>query len=167
MSGKITKNLGRSSGIVASAGGSNDIRFFTRQESPQAISNASETTLVYDTEDFDIGGGYNTSDGLYTCPAGAGGLYYMYWQSKFGTGAGGSNYRSIVYRDPEGGGSFAEVNRSTGYTGQSQNIAQAGFWITLTAGDILKITVYHTQSSTQNMYDNDYTTYWGGFKLII
>ena len=131
----------------------------------QAISNNSETTLVYDTEDFDVGGGYDTSNGLFTCPAGEGGVYWFYWQSHFRDGAGGA-YEGKCHRDPEGGGSFAVVNQSNGRTGGSLNIAQAGFFITLTASDILKVTIQHTQSSTQNMLDTDFSTYWGGFKLI-
>jgi len=152
---------------VASAS-TGSVRFHAQQETPQSVANASETNIIFETEVFDVGGGYDTSTGYWTVPSGEGGTYMIYYSHHFGSGAG-NTYKSKIGKSTDAGSSWSEIHQMWDYDGSGKNVNANTYLIVLNASDVLKTVLSHTQSSTQYMYDasaGSAMTFFGGFKLV-
>ena len=151
----------------AAASATGSVRFHARQESAQSIANETETNIVFETEVIDVGPGYDTSTGYWTVPSGEGGTYMIYYCHHFATGAGNA-YQSKLYKSEDAGSSWSKIHHQWDYDGNGYNVNHNTYLIVLNAGDVLKTTLYHGQSSTQSMYaeaDVD-KTFFGGWKLV-
>tara|TARA_R100000426_G_C4771286_1_gene91034 strand:- start:33 stop:566 length:534 start_codon:yes stop_codon:yes gene_type:complete len=62
--------------------------FRARLDGPSSNATGSQGTLVFNNEDFDIGGNYNTSDGLFTAPIG--GIYQFMFRALAATDSSGT-----------------------------------------------------------------------------
>tara|TARA_Y100000310_G_C20480690_1_gene714529 strand:+ start:31 stop:543 length:513 start_codon:yes stop_codon:yes gene_type:complete len=170
MSGIISDNVGRSSGLVkaVAAAATGSVRFHAQQETPQSISNSTETNVVFETEVIDEGSGYDTSTGYYTVPSGEGGTYSIYLSLHFGSGAG-NIYIGRMYKSTDAGSSWSEIHQMWDYQGSGKNVTANSWLVVLSEADVLKTTITHNQSTTQSMFDADAgsaMTFFGGFKLV-
>ena len=61
--------------------------FRARLDGPSSSATGTNGTIVFNNEDFDIGGNYNTSDGLFTAPIG--GIYQFMFRALAATNSSG------------------------------------------------------------------------------
>ena len=70
--------------------------------SNQSLGGGSDTqTLIMNVVDFDIGGGYNTSTGIYTVPKT--GIYFFFLNPRFDSMDASSYFRAIIYNGSSSG----------------------------------------------------------------
>ena len=114
-------------------------------------------TLVFETEDFDIGGNYDTSNGRFTAPIA--GIYWLSFDSLTATNTSGSANAStdVVYVDFQKNGTSIEGSRSYAYHtgGNFQTSIVRTDILSLSANDY--ITVHfgseHAYFDNNNSYD--------------
>ena len=76
--GQSNETVALGSGATSSGfGGANTPAFFAYLGSDQNISNATNTTVAFNTEIFDTANAFNTSTHKYTIPSGQGGKYFI------------------------------------------------------------------------------------------
>jgi len=73
--------------------------FRARLDGPSSNATGSQGTLIFNNEDFDIGGNYNTSDGLFTAPVA--GIYQFMFRMLGATDSSGSinSANDTIYAD--------------------------------------------------------------------
>ena len=90
MSGIITDNIGRSSGLIKAAGGVNTPAFLVAQSSNQSIAAATAVELTWGTEHVDTDNAFASN--RFTVPSGKAGLYCFTLTVQFnGIASGGGN----------------------------------------------------------------------------
>ena len=131
----------------------------------QTLSTGSEVAIIFNSEDHDTDGAYNTSTGEFTVPAGKGGIYFI--AVNFGIddmGEDGDILRLRVFKN----GSLL-----SGFRGQ--NVASAADYIlstsvsgavTLSAGDVIKCMAYTTHNVGDALIEVD-CTHFSMFRLAI
>ena len=70
-------------GTVTGAGGVNTPAFSAYISSNQTCSDSTETTVNFDTEDFDTASAYDTTNKRFTVPSGEAGKYYIFSRIRF------------------------------------------------------------------------------------
>ena len=114
-------------------------------------------TLVFETEDFDIGGNYNTSNGRFTAPIT--GIYWFSFDSLCATDTSGTSNSNtdVVYVEFQKNGSAFGTRSYQYYVGLTnfQHTINRGDVFSLSAGDY--ITVHfgseHAYSDQSGVYD--------------
>ena len=139
--------------------------FAARVTTTQSLAYETEATIIFDTEDHDTDGAYNTSTGEFTVPSGKGGVYHV--SANFGIddpGEVGDIVRLRVFKN----GSLLP-----GFRGQVQqakiNIiltTSVSGSLTLAAGDVIKCMAY-TSSNVGDAHIEVDTTYFSMFRLSI
>ena len=129
------------------------------------LATETETTIVFNVEDHDTDGAYNTSTGEFTVPSGKGGIYFI--AAQFGiddTGEVGDITRLRVFKN----GAFM-----TGFRGQVQQAAaniittiSVSGAVTLAAGDVIKCMGYTDSNVGDALIEGD-CTYFSMFRLAI
>jgi hypothetical protein len=85
-----------SSATQTGVGGVNTPAWKVKRSSAQTgVANATETTIICDSEEFDTASAYNTSTGIFTVPSGQGGKYMI--GGAFRTNASGAGTRIVIY----------------------------------------------------------------------
>jgi len=136
--------------------------FLALATSNQSISNATQTTVNFDTTVFDTDNTFNTSTNAYVVPSGQGGKYYLYacirkggtWTSTRCYMSFRKNGSDIVYIE-NGNNSFQTLPAFT--------------TLDLSASDSIVVQYYHDNGSTQNLDSGSLTeqkVFFGGYKLI-
>ncbi len=137
--------------------------FHVTQSSSQSFSNATTTKITYDTELYDVGGGFNTSNNNFTVPSGEAGKYFFYMQTQG------------IFADANG--EFCKMNLFINDT-ETKNTricrgvvtTDSAFFHTvvvdLSVGDVVDARLYHTQGSSRDNDNNAKVTYFLGYKLI-
>ena len=94
-----------------------------RTTSVNLTGNGGKQNLVFNSADFDVGSGYNTSTGKYTVPAT--GVYFFFLNPRFDGVASNTYVRSMIYRGASVPGSpwsdYANVLSSIDGDGHSTN----------------------------------------------
>ena len=76
--------------------------FKARRSVNLSLGGGSDTqNLIMDVADFDIGGGYNTSTGIYTVPKT--GIYFFFINPRFDSMDASSYFRSLIYNGSSSG----------------------------------------------------------------
>jgi len=146
----------------ASAGESNTPGWLATMTGVQSISNATYTTVQFNTESdgYDTDSGFNTGTYTYTVPSGEGGKYFLtsgvYIHSnsnheygiKFVTSAGDRGERFI-----------AGINRDVGVVPATTTIQS------LNAGQTVYVQVYQSTNSSKNTSYGIKNCWFGGFKI--
>ena len=139
--------------------------FAARISTTVTLSTTTEVTIVFNVEDHDTDGAYNTSTGEFTVPSGKGGVYFI--AAQFGIddpGQVGDIVRLRVFKN----GSLL-----SGFRGQVQQ-ASANIIVstsvsgseTLAAGDVIKCMAY-TDSDVGDANIEVDCTYFSMFRLSI
>ena len=146
--------------------------FHVTQSSSQSFSNATTTKITYDTELYDVGSGFNTSNNNFTVPSGEGGKYvigirinaYFYsdkaWQFMQNLYINGSERIELgVIDEPS--------NDNSRYGGTSTECVV----LTLAAGDTIVAQVYGNTRGNANFQISGTgsarkSSYFYGYKLI-
>jgi len=122
----------------------NYVAFSAKLGSDQTnISASTSTVLVFDTEDFDSNGAYDTSNGRFTVPSGEGGKYCL--NAYYRTNSSGTMVRCNISLRKNGSDTLAQYNNNQRSSGEaSSGITWCG---TLAAGDYVDVRIYHDSSS--------------------
>ncbi len=161
MSGKISDNLGRSSGLIkgASAGLTNLAPYFkTYIETRVVTANATLTTVKFDDNYINVGGGTYDETNFHWTP-GVAGVYQVTAQIHLAWASGVSDYLQ-VYLSKNGSTTRAEggflLGRDTaGAAKTSPNTLATGL-IELDDDDNLRVIIYQTSGGAADIYEGDY-----------
>lgn len=126
--------------ILAGNGGT--IGASVRRVAVQNVPDAIETTIVWDTEDYDPYGYINTPSGVFTVPAGFEGLYTATGRFKFPVNPTTTNYCYI------GGTGVADAFLTSNFYAGRFNLVSATF--RLVAGSTINFVVFQDHSAAQN-----------------
>jgi hypothetical protein len=144
------------------AGETNTPGWLATMDGVQAISNATYTTVEFDTESdgYDTDSGFNTGTYTYTVPSGEGGKYFLTsgvyihansnheYAIKFVTSAGERGERFI-----------AGINRDVGVVPATTTIQS------LNAGQTVYVQVYQNTGGSKNTSYGMKNCWFGGFKI--
>ena len=151
------------SGTATGFGGANTPYFYARKTgSPQSLSNSTNTVVSFDTEDFDTGSEFNTSNNQFV-PAN-GSTYLIHGQLKIGTSATATlqEARILIFKN---GSEVFEMRNDT-YTNGSQFMSPSiSKIVTGNGSDYYQIYahVYVVGGATPRVYGGSFFT---AFKLI-
>ena len=144
---------------VSLVGGDNTPFFHAYMNANQSISSSTTTTLAFDTERWDTGSGFDTSAYTYTIPTGEGGYWVMIMKILF---SGAWTSRQAGYFNVNGSDRAGlQVHHET---------TDNGFLLVsnmnLSAGDVIKTTMYQDSGSTRTALGSGTFSEFSGFKLI-
>ena len=149
-------------GTVTGAGESNTPAFHVTQSASQNFANATTTKITFDTEVYDVGGGFDTSNNNFTVPSGEAGKYFFYFQT----------LGIFCDSNSEVGNAHIFVNNSNTTVVKHNRgtvTTDTTFFNTsildLSVGDVVDARLYHTQGSTRANDNNSISTYFCGFKI--
>jgi len=140
------------------AGGVNTPTWSATMGSNQSISANTTTKLNFNTEQWDVGTGFNTSNYNYTVPSGGAGKYVMTATVTLHNAASGNRVSCNIYK---GGSALALKNEYSSQTQDSQSTVS--FSAILSAGDVLDVRASTDQGSPQFDAAN---SFFSGFKII-
>jgi len=141
------------------AGGTNTPAFRAYHNTTQTVSNATLTTLSFNSENFDSDGTYDTSNGRFT-PAVAG-KYFLFANIR-------NNDTNVFQLELEI--RTSEENAIVKFSRGNSAIAGDSFHVftiaDLSATEYAFVTAYHSQGATRTMFGGTGEAFFGGFKLI-
>ena len=152
------------SGDGGSITGVNSPVFYGKQGTSQNVDHATYTTITNLTStSINIGGGFNTANGVFTVPAGKGGTYFLHG------GAGiddvqNNDYVQVTFMK---NGSRIGPYARTWAPDQNDQIIDANLTtiMNLSAGDTVNFQVYHTGNATESTEEN--RCFFGGYRLSV
>ena len=139
-------------------GGTNTPTWSATMGSNQNISASTTTKLNFNTEQWDIGSGFNTSNYNYTVPSGGAGKYALTATVTLHNAQSGKRISCNIYK---GGSALALKNEYSSQTQDTQSTVS--FSAILSAGDVLDVRASTDQASPQFDAAN---SFFSGFKLI-
>jgi len=135
--------------------------FSAKATSQQSISNETFTDVDFGTEVFDTDSAFASN--VFTVPSGEGGKYYLFAQA--GRQVWDSDrFLTRIVRTPSGG-SGDEIAVGETHDGEGYETTQVECIFQLTAGDVIKIQVWHNSGSTRNI-SSGVRTVFQGYKII-
>jgi len=157
-SGVTIANSGTATGF-----GANTPSFHVTQSASQNFASVTTTKITYDTELYDVGGGFNTSNNNFTVPSGEGGKYFFYMQTQgiFTDTASQIAKMNLFINDTE--------TKNTRHNREGVSTDTAFFHtsvVDLSAGDVVDARLYNGYGSTRGNDNNAKVTYFLGYKLI-
>ena len=152
------------SGDGGSITGVNSPVFYGKQGTSQNVDHATYTTITNLTStSINIGGGFDTTTGVFTVPAGKGGTYFLHG------GAGiddvqNNDYVQVTFMK---NGSRIGPYARTWSPDQNDQIIDANLTtiMNLSAGDTVNFQVYHTGNATEPTEEN--RCFFGGYRLSV
>ncbi len=139
-------------------GGANTPSWSATMGSNQSISANTTTKLNFNTEQWDIGTGFNTSNYNYTVPSGEGGKYVITAQVTLHNAESGKWIVCNIFKG--GSGLFSKYEYSS-VTQDAQS--SVSFSAILAAGDVLDVRAATNMDSPQFDANN---SFFSGFKII-
>ncbi len=153
--------LDLSNATQTGVGGTNTPAFQALATSVQNISNATQTTVNFDTTVFDTDSAFNTSTNSFVVPSGKGGKYYFYACIRRNSWTSSRCYMS-----------FQKNGSDIAYVENGNDIFQtlpAFITLDLSASDSISLQYYHDNGAPQNLNAGSFTeqkNFFGGYKLI-
>jgi len=158
--------------FVSGIGGVNTPAFSARISSSHALADATATDVVFNTEFFDVGSGYNTSNGIFTVPSNEGGKYFFSVNVIFQDGNGNtSDVLLYMHSTISGSASQDQIARFEATSNgaiHTQNELSYNAIIALSAGDTVKIQAYAdtNNGSATSLQHGARNSVFSGFKII-
>lgn len=147
--------------FVSGIGGTNTPAFSAKSATQQSISNETFTDVDFGTEVFDTDSAFASN--VFTVPSGKGGKYYLFAQA--GRQVWDSDrFLTRIVRTPSGG-SGDEIAVGETHDGEGYETTQVECIFELTAGDVIKIQVWHNSGSTRSI-SSGVRTVFQGYKII-
>ena len=149
----------RGDNTFATAGGTNTPAFRAKRTTNLTINNGTNTIVTFDTEEFDVGSNYDTSNGKFT-PTTAG-KYFLYCKLKVALGTG------IVYMEFRKNGSNVHSNyenvgsRASGDYGLQLSTIQSANG----SSDYFEVNYYQGSGSSKTLYGGSDSSFMG-YKII-
>ena len=152
-----------STGATVTGALTNTPSFHVTQSASQNFSSGTTTKITYDTELYDVGSGFNTSNNNFTVPSGEAGKYFFYAQTQGLFSDSGTHFCNISTYVNDTQTKYTRHNRE----GVSTDTA---FFhtsvVNLSVGDVVDIRLYHGYGSTRGNDNDAKVTYFLGYKLI-
>ena len=156
-SGATIQNSGTATGFADS-----EISFKITQNSNQSISNATTTTVVFDSTTNGFDQGNNFASNKFTAPSS--GRYFFHSSVLIEYGNATSEYGNLTFKI-NGSDRQAAVRQVVGGAVSLGSNLQLSSIINLSANDTVETQIYHTQGNTQAIDSGEDFTYFMGFKL--
>ena len=153
-SGSITTN---------NIGGQNTPSFHVTQSASQNFASGATTKITYDTELYDVGGGFNTSNNNFTVPSGEAGKYFFYIQTQGIFTDNSTQFANISIYVNDTQTKFTRHNREG--VGTDTAFFHTSV-VDLSAGDVVDARLYNGYGSTRGNDNDARVTYFLGYKLI-
>ena len=146
-------------GGSATVGGTNTPAFRAFHNTTQTVSNATLTTLSFNSENFDSDGKYDTSNSRFT--PGVAGKYFLFANIR-------NNDTNVFQLELEIRTSEenAIVKFSRGNSAGAGDSFHAFTIADLSATEYAFVTAYHNQGATRTMFGGTAEAFFGGFKII-
>ena len=153
---------GTGAATFAAAGLANSPAFHAYMSANQSIANSTNTKIAFDSERFDTGGDFDTTNYKFVVPSGAGTYVFHYW-AKMGLDDG-KLLQLILYKN--GSELLGEETRANFYSGASaqQISAVMSFVDVSSAADYYELFVFQNNGGAVNLLQE--STGLMGFKLI-
>jgi len=160
------------SDIKTYAGGANTPAFSARLSSGLALSDATTTDVVFQTEFFDVGSCYNASNGIFTVPSGEGGKYCISVTCAFQDGNGNvSDMLMYMHSTISSSAAQEQIGRAEATSnGTLFTLLTVSYTtvLALSAGDAIKIQAYAdtNNSSGTSLQHGARNSVFSAFKII-
>jgi len=154
-SGVTITNNGTQTGF----GGENTPAFRAGRSSAQSINNSGHTVIIFNSEQFDTNGAYDTSNGRFTVPVGEAGKYFFYGHFRFQS----ATTFDTAIEIHKNGSQIVHIEYASNGIYPS---CQASYIGDLAEGDYIQLTAYQTSGSAKDLTGNINYTAFGGYKLI-
>ena len=146
---------------AAVSGGDNTPSWLATSNADQSISSGTWTKITnLGTEEWDTDNGF-ASNG-YTVPSGQGGRYCIFFGIRFPAMDSGETMLAEVKVNDDGV-DWSDIQFTSGNTDQNLQ-GNGSFIVTLAAGDVVEMNVYHNEGGSINAPGSK-NTFLGGFKL--
>ena len=146
-------------------GGYNSPSFSAYVTGNPSISGNTNTTIVFNAEDHDTDGAYNTSTGVFTVPAGKAGKYHISAYGGIDDIDDGTYVRIIVLKNDTAIPGF----RAQSHCSVNQRIETAGLsgTVTLAVGDEIKVELFTNDGVSTSMVIENEACRFSMFRLSI
>jgi hypothetical protein len=146
------------SGTATGFGGVNTPAFRAYRNGNVTLSNATNTIITFNSENFDTGGMYDTSNGKFT-PTEAG-KYFLFTWVKWNLN-GGTNYIEIRQNGSNKASMYTTAQNSSG-----DHVYQVATVVEANANDYFEVNVYQGSGSNKTLAGGNANTFFGGYKII-
>ena len=150
-------------GTAGTGIGTNTPSFHVTQSSSQNFADGTTVKITYDTEVYDVGSGFNTSNNNFTVPSGEAGKYFFYGQTQGIFCDSNTEFCNISLYVNDTQTKFTRHNRGTIATDSAFFHTSV---VDLSASDVVDLRLYHGQGSTRGNDNDARVTYFIGYKLI-
>ena len=153
--------------FVSGVGGDLTPAFSAYQGTATVLTDATMTTIKYDTENFDTDSAFNTSTYTFTVPSGEGGEYYF--SVRMEVEAGGNNrYDNFYIRLRKGSSTIKEIHYYPGGADSPRtNTWELNCTATLAAADEVKVQVYMDfNAGAPQIQPYSTSSEFAGFKIL-
>ena len=151
--------------FVSGIGGTNSVRFRATMGSNQSMSDNVAAKIQFNTEDYDVGSCFDTSNYRFTVPSGEGGLYLIYSQIQLKSYDDGQHIESFIKLYKNGSATYYSYDNFSGTGNTNGNMLYNTQVINLSASDYIEVygqcNVYPNSPECKAGY-----SYFQGFKLI-
>ena len=134
------------SGTANNFGGVNTPAFQASLTNSLSLSDATTTDIVFNNELYDVGSGYNNSNGTFTVPSGEAGKYVFGTNVLFSDGNGNVSdmllYAHAVISSTTTQSQIARAESTSNGTTFTQRNLGMTFTLNLSVGDVVKIQAY-------------------------
>jgi len=145
------------SGTATGFGEDNTPAFHAYLSSNQSVSSGAATKININTELYDTGGGYDTSNYRFVVPSGGAGKYFIYGSAQTTSSADFDDYQVKIYVN---GSNYAQSRVRHHYAECINVVTQAN----LSVADYVELYVY--AGSAVDIFGADECTFFGGYKII-
>ena len=145
--------------------GSNTPIFSARETGEQQLLHNTTTNLNFGTEEIDTDNAFASN--VFTVPTGKGGIYYLEAQvNYYDNGQNITQGTLWIWKGTNSTPLSKMYNLQANDVNQGHLSFQASVIENLSAGDVIKITIYHNYGSAYNLLADQADNLFGGFKLI-
>ena len=148
---------GTGSTTLAGAGLANTPSFHAYLSSNQSVGSGTATKININTELYDTGGGYDTSNYKFVVPSGGAGKYFIYGSAQTTSSADFDDYQVKIYVN---GSNYAQSRVRHHYAECINVVTQAN----LSVSDYVELYVYSTNAV--DIFGADECSFFGAYKLI-
>jgi len=164
-SGDTTNIIGTLQNDGAAVGGVNSPRFRATMSADQNMSDNSASKIAFNTEDYDIGSCYDTSNYRFTVPSGEGGYYLINAQIHIKSDDDGQHIESFIKLYKNGSSTYSSYDNFSGTGNTNGNMLYNTQIVNLSASDYIEVYGQINVTTATPQTKGGYS-YFQGFKLI-
>jgi len=164
-SGDTTNIIGTLQNDGAAVGGVNSPRFRATMSADQNMSDNSASKIAFNTEDYDIGSCYDTSNYRFTVPSGEGGYYLINAQIHIKSDDDGQHIESFIKLYKNGSSTYSSYDNFSGTGNTNGNMLYNTQIVNLSASDYIEVYGQINVTTATPQTKGGYS-YFQAYKLI-